>query len=408
MRPKARTAGAMYPATRTGATPLLEIVRARIESSGPLSFEEFMGLCLYHEDNGYYSDPERHRVGRQGDFVTSVSVGALFGTLLAHRLHDAWHRAGRPGEMMVLEPGPEGGHLACDLLAAAQDLDPDFRSALHYRACEQNPRKHEILRTTLSGSGAPSPRVVTSPAQCRAPCGVVLANEVLDALPVRLVRFHRGTWLERRVTLNGDALAWTETPPAHPELQEALEALPGPFPEDYQTEICLGYPPFLRSLAEVFDRALVLFIDDGFSRSDYYLPGRSRGTLRTYRGQQAGDDPLLAPGTQDLSAHVEFTRLRDAGLAAGLVPHGFTRQEAYLTALATPLLQTHERPSHDTTIKGAPKGWTLPIRDVLIYSGAKFLCPCAGPISLMPGTGSNPAYRRVDVETDTGKVTGLF
>ena len=75
---------------------------------------------------------------------------------------------------------------------------------------------------------------------------------------------------------------------------------------------------------------------------------------------------------------------------------------------ATMMVKTHESLSADKTIKGAPKGWTLPIRDVLIYSGAKFLCPCAGVISLMPGTGSNPAYRRVDVETDTGKVTGLF
>jgi formyltetrahydrofolate synthetase len=75
---------------------------------------------------------------------------------------------------------------------------------------------------------------------------------------------------------------------------------------------------------------------------------------------------------------------------------------------ATMMVKTHESLTHDKTIKGAPKGWTLPIRDVLIYSGAKFLCPCAGPISLMPGTGSNPAYRRVDVDPVNGKVTGLF
>ena len=74
----------------------------------------------------------------------------------------------------------------------------------------------------------------------------------------------------------------------------------------------------------------------------------------------------------------------------------------------TMMVKTHESLSHDKTIKGAPKGWTLPVRDVLIYSGAKFLCPCAGPISLMPGTGSNPAFRRVDVNTENGQVTGLF
>jgi formate--tetrahydrofolate ligase len=75
---------------------------------------------------------------------------------------------------------------------------------------------------------------------------------------------------------------------------------------------------------------------------------------------------------------------------------------------ATMMVKTHLSLTHDPTLKGVPKGWTLPIRDVLIYSGAKFLCPCAGAISLMPGTGSNPAFRRVDVDVKTGKVSGLF
>ncbi|MCH2064869.1 MAG: SAM-dependent methyltransferase, partial [Roseibacillus sp.] len=258
------------------------VLRPLIEREGPLPFPRFMELALYHEDYGYYSDPTRTRVGRTGDFATSVSVGEAFGRLLALRLHQTWEAHGRPASLPVLEPGPEDGSLALDILRAARQQDADFHRALHYTVCEPNARNRETLAARFAASGEPNLGIVATPTDHRSERGVILANEVLDALPVHLVRFSSGEWNERLVTLENDRLAWTETPISTGPLRTHLENLPSGLPDGYSTEVGLQLLPFFHGLAGVFDDALLLFIDYGFERSDYYHPDRTEGTLQTY------------------------------------------------------------------------------------------------------------------------------
>lgn len=333
-----------------GATPhLLPKFLALIASDGPMPFSRFMETALYDPDGGYYTDSDRPRIGRSGDFFTSVSVGPLFGRLLGRRLRDFWDHLGRPEEFHLLEPGPEGGQLALDILQAARDHDPEFHQALRYHACEPVPAKQARLQSRFDAAGCPNARAVSAPDAVRGRFGAVLANEILDALPVHLVTFQSGKWLERYVTAKENELSWTLQPIRCPDLAAATTALGLGFPDGYTTEVCLRHPPFLASLAACFEHSLMILIDYGFSREDLYLPARTEGTLRTYRNHHAGDSPLEDPGTRDITAHVNFSAVLDTGRRLGLHALGFTRQERYLTAIATPILHQLVPESPDTT-----------------------------------------------------------
>lgn len=305
-----------------------------IRESGPISFETFMELALYHEEFGYYSDPGRLRVGREGDFATNVSVGETFGRLLALRLYQFWQGQGRPKPFHILELGPEDGSLALDILNWSLNIDEEYHQALTYLACEHSSRKRSSLETRFAEI-ASSPEVCALPTSRVGDCGVILANEVLDALPVRLLRRSSDRWQEKLVSEEEGSLIWAEREFCSP----LPMADPLPFPEGYQTEVSLRLPSFFASLAPLFDRSLSLFIDYGFSSEDYYHPDRTEGTLRTYAHQQAGDNPLQSPGLIDLTAHVDFTTTLRAAEQAGFQGLGFARQESYLTFLAQSVLQ---------------------------------------------------------------------
>lgn len=339
-RPREQPVRENYPPSGIGATPLLDhVLRPLIEREGPLPFASFMELALYHEEYGYYSDPARTRVGRTGDFATSVSVGNAFGRLLAIRIYQAWEAHGKPASFSVLELGPEDGSLARDILWAARKQDPSFHRALDYVACEPSTRKREALASSFAATGEPKLSVVSTSKVHRSRRGVILANEILDALPVHLVRFSSGEWKELLVTLGNNHLDWDEAPIPSGPLQDHLANLPSGLPDGYTTEVCLQLLPLFHELAGAFDDSLLLFIDYGFERSDYYHPDRTEGTLQTYAGHRAGTNPLEDPGQRDLSTHLEFTSMREAAHAAGLHPLGSARQESYLVHLASGLLK---------------------------------------------------------------------
>ena len=339
-RPREQPVRENYPPSGIGATPLLDhVLRPLIEREGPLPFASFMELALYHEEYGYYSDPARTRVGRTGDFATSVSVGNAFGRLLSIRIYQAWEAHGKPASFSVLELGPEDGSLARDILWAARKQDPSFHRALDYVACEPSTRKREALASSFAATGEPKLSVVSTSKVHRSRRGVILANEILDALPVHLVRFSSGEWKELLVTLGNNHLDWNEAPIPSGPLQDHLANLPSGLPDGYTTEVCLQLLPLFHELAGAFDDSLLLFIDYGFERSDYYHPDRTEGTLQTYAGHRAGTNPLEDPGQRDLSTHLEFTSMREAAHAAGLHPLGSARQESYLVHLASGLLK---------------------------------------------------------------------
>jgi len=310
---------------------LLETISAEIVRSGPMPFRRFMELALYDPSCGYYASG-RATIGRKGDFMTSVSVGPLFGRLLSTQFEEMWERLGRPARFDVVEQGANNGDFAHDVLSTSSAA-PEFNAALHYQIVEPFPvnaaRQRERLamfagRVTWHGSLETLPPFY----------GVHFSNELLDALPVHRVVFQKGEWRERYVTLDvdsGTTLSWTDDPISTPQLAMFLPYLP--VVDGYETEINLEAPAWLESVSRRLERGYVLVADYGYSRADYYVPERTQGTLASYRHHRSAENPLADPGEQDITAHVDFTTLAERGERVGLKLAGFTDQHHFLAAL---------------------------------------------------------------------------
>jgi len=293
-----------------------------------MPFRRFMERALYDPEHGYYAGG-RAVVGRRGDFVTSVSVGPLFGRLLATQFEEMWRSLDRPVVFDVVEQGADAGDFAHDLLSAARRF-PEFAAALRYKIIEPLAANLERQRARLEPFEG---RVMWYDSPERLPrfTGVHFSNELVDALPVCAVVYREGGWRERCATVSGSGFAWTDRPLTDPQALRLLEAAPRI--EGYCTEVNPGAAQWIASVAARLERGYVLVADYGFARADYYLPDRSEGTLTAYRRQRRIADVLADPGEQDLTAHVDFTALAEAGLAQGLDVAGFTDQHHFLAAL---------------------------------------------------------------------------
>jgi len=273
---------------------LLEFLRPLL----PMPWERFMGEALYHPDLGYYARG-KVRTGRKGDFFTNVSVGAMYGRLLALDLEQRWERLGRPARFTVVEQGANDGLLARDLLAAAAGA---FREVLQYVIVEPFAALETLQREALKT--VPSVRWYKSLATVPAWTGAHLSNELIDAFPVRRVVFRSDRWWECGVDWQNGTLAWCDLP-----LQGVPPQAAGS--EGFITEVRNHDAPWLRDVLERMERGWVLAVDYGMEREAYYDDSRNEGTLRAYRNHSVSKDLLAAPGEQDLTAHVEWTTLRE-------------------------------------------------------------------------------------------------
>ena len=294
-----------------------------------------MAAALYDPASGYYARRTR-QVGRGGDFFTSVSVGPVFGTLLARRLLREWHESGKPARWRVIECGAHDGTLAADLLGSLENLDARAFAALEYAIAEPLPQLQAAQRETLRRFPA-NVRFHKHPDELAADPlpGIAFGNEVLDALPCHLIAWQGGRWLEKRVTLDdANRLVFQLSKIECASLALALEGLGGGFPEGYQSEIRTGYQEFLAPLAAALGSGLMIWLDYGFEREDYYHPGRREGTLRTFSKHRAGEDPLARPGELDLTAHVDFSSLAETAQKLGWQPAALRSQGSWLTHIA--------------------------------------------------------------------------
>ena len=329
-------------------TPLFDLVFQRISKSPdiPISFSEFMELALYHIDYGYYSQPLSREIGRGGDFYTSVSVGTTFGFLLAQAIHREWTGSfgGAPNPVIV-EQGAHDGRLARDVMAGLREIDPVFAAGVVYRIIEPRPPVRRALEESLASDPAGgSIEVVADVAAAVAPCGIFLCNELLDAFPVHCLLYREGSWHERSVGLNeaGDGLAWV-TAPLPPELEAFVETLGHNFPDGYHTEVAPSVDQWISEVAELFgEKGLWWIIDYGYEREDYYAPSRRTGSLRCYDAHRASEDPFRSPGRQDITAHVDFTRVEEAAARAVVRRARFTDQHHFLIEAARPWLLSIE------------------------------------------------------------------
>ncbi len=336
-----------YPIPEFSATPSLRrILRQRIQQHGPLRFPEFMTAALYEPGCGYYAR-ETRQIGRAGDFFTSVSVGPLFGQILARRFLREWLATGAPARWRVIECGAHDGTLAADILDALAALERRAFDGLEYVIAEPLPLLQAAQRDTLQPYQDRVRFAADLTALAADPLpGIAFGNELLDALPFHLVEWQAGQWLECRVALApDDAFCWTTSPIDDPLLLTALAPLGHGFPDGYRTEVRSGFTAWLAALARCLDAGLMVWADYGFARSDYYHPDRTSGTLRTFARHQAGTDPLAEPGAADITAHVDFTALAEAALTLGGRPVDFRSQGAWLTDHARAwLLEQEGRP----------------------------------------------------------------
>lgn len=309
-------------------------LRALIDAAGGwISFAQFMEAALYAPGLGYYAAGAM-KFGAAGDFVTAPEMTPLFGRTLAHAMAPVL--AETDGE--VLELGAGSGRLAVDMLGELARLD-----ALPARYCilevsaDLRARQQDTLARELPQLAGRVHWLDALPAHFS---GVILGNEVLDALPVALVHWTEDAPLSRGVIVEGDAFAWQDRPIGDPLLRaraDTLNLAPG-----YLSEINLAADALTASLAQVMDRGVILMIDYGFSAAEYYHPQRHMGTLRAHYRHHALDDPFYLPGLCDLTAHVDFSAVARAGAAAGLALAGYTSQASFLlnSGLTELLMQT--------------------------------------------------------------------
>lgn len=303
-------------------------VRAAIAAAGGwLSFERFMELALYAPGLGYYVAGAR-KLGAGGDFVTAPEMSALFGRCVARACAPLVAEGGE-----ILELGAGTGRLAATLLRELEALGAaPARYAILEVSAELAARQRAHLQQLPAHLAG---RVVWLGELPAVPLrGVILANEVADALPCRRVRVRGADLEELGVAAAGEGVAEAAHAP-DPALRRAWQALRRDLPclpEGYTTEVCLRLAPWIGSLADVLGAGALLLFDYGLPRAHYYHPQRMHGTLRCHFRQRAHEDPYRLIGVQDITAWVDFSAAAAAGAAAGLEVAGFCTQAAFLLA----------------------------------------------------------------------------
>ena len=309
---------------------LLETIEAKLAAAGGwIPFARYMELALYAPGLGYYSGGAR-KFGPGGDFITAPELTPLFGQALAAQVEQVM-RASAPA---LIEVGAGTGLLAADLLLELERRDclPESYGILELSG-ELRERQFDTLAAKAPHLAA---RVQWLDALPERFAGAVVANEVLDVMPVHLVVSRAEGLFERGVAIAADAagarrLCWADVPAAGAVAEAALAlALPVPQSGEYVTELNLAGKAWVAAWAERLQAGALLLIDYGYPRAEYYLPSRSGGTLLCYYRHHAHGDPFLWPGLNDITAFVDFTAVAEAGFEAGLDVQGYTTQAQFL------------------------------------------------------------------------------
>ena len=324
---------------------LLKIIRHEINKSGVLPFARFMELALYCPDCGYYET--KKDIGRRGDFYTSVSVGPLFGELLARQFANWLEELPAPeGGAKIVEAGAHDGKLAADILNWLQLHRPKLFPKLEYIILEPSARHQEWQKETLQDF-APRIRWFSDLQEMMQRSsvgpgihGIIFGNELLDAFPVHRFGWDARSkqWLEWGVAVDGDKFIWAKLQPSAFSLQpSALEAV---LPDGYIIETSPAAENWWREAASILACGKLLAIDYGITENEMFSPARTRGTLRAYFQHQVTDDLLAHPGEQDLTAHVNFSAIQKAGENAGLKTDFFGSQGKFLTEILENAIKT--------------------------------------------------------------------
>jgi SAM-dependent MidA family methyltransferase len=321
----------------TADQALTDLIRQTIRQSGPVTFAWFMEQALYHPEHGYYSSG-RCAIGRRGDYFTNVSVGPLFGRLLAAQFTEMWESFGRPGDFVVVEQGAHHGDFARDVLETVREGAPEFFAVLRYRIVEPFPILRERQWKALSGF---SKKIswTNSLGELEAFCGVHFSNELLDAMPVHLIRAEEnGEWQEQYVDESGAEFGFIAGSISNEKLRKQLEKIPPDAVQPYETEVNLAALDWIEEVSRKLIRGYVLVVDYGYSRDKFYAPERATGTLQCYAGHRTVASPLDQIGLIDISTHAEWTSVVERAEECGLTLSGFTDQYHFITGVISRLL----------------------------------------------------------------------
>ena len=303
-------------------------LRALIQQQGPITFSRFMQEALFASGVGYYSSP-RH-LEEHGDYFTSPAAHPLFGTLLAIQLQQMWELLDEPSTFTVVELGAGSGLLAAQITSAQTTVAPAFTSALRYIAVDRFAPAGPATTRAAGGSQT----VVAQGIPVRGVVGCLLSNELLDAFPVHRFQVHGGRLREVFITLEGDGFAETLDEPSTPELSRRVdEAVEAPLPEGFRGEVCLLIDPWVGQVAAALQRGFVLTVDYGDTARGLYSLRRSKGTLQCYYRHTVSANPYVRVGRQDITAHVDFGAVMEAGRRHGLADIGYTTQGEFLANL---------------------------------------------------------------------------
>lgn len=292
----------------------------------PMPFEKFMELALYHPDYGYYA---RGNVpGKGGDYITSPCIHRAFGATLALQVLEVYEYLGKPEDFTVVEAGAGAGYLALDLISYLEDKGYSFK----YVIIEPFPSLRAIQEENLLNF---LDRVVwlSSFEELSSFDGVFIANELFDALPVHLIERWESELYEVWVEFGEGEVRETLKELSDVELLSRVYPFFRFWEDGYRTEVCLRAEEIYKVLAKTLKRGLILIIDYGYPRADYYHPERKRGTLLCYYRHRVVVNPYFKPGHIDITSHVDFTYLAELGEKYGFMNLGFTQQGSYLASL---------------------------------------------------------------------------
>lgn len=340
---------------------LTEHIREQMKQQGGLmAFSQFMEMALYFPALGYYHSPD-FSIGKQGDFITAAELTPLYAQCFARQCVELFEQL---SSTEILELGAGSGQFAFDLLSELNRLNALPRRYYIHEISETLRHKQQNFLKIACPSWYE--RIVWQEKLPASFTGMIIANEVLDALPVDCFQIHHQHALERCVAWENSQFIWKTRIPPDSNLKQRLEIFMKQysFSDGYQSEISSRLPGFVHCLATTLSQGVILFADYGYGQREYYHPARKRGTLTCFYRHRRHDNPLIYPGLQDITAHVDFTRVIEMATEAGCQLAGFTTQAAFLMSLGLAERvrekESHCSPAEEFELHQAVKTLTLP------------------------------------------------
>lgn len=308
---------------------LEEIIKSKIREQGPITFAEFTELALYHPTYGYYSS-ERGKIGKEGDFYTSPHVHRAFGSVIGNFILKAFDLLDRE-DLSIVEVGASKGLLALDILNHLKRENSDYYKRTTYHVVENSQyartESKELLR---EHADAVKWHSSLSEIEEKVISGVVISNELFDALPFHRLKYTNGSLNEIFVTLSDNEIFETIDKVSNPELQDYFHGLDIDFTEDQELEVNLLADLTVKEIDRILNKGFVISIDYGFLNNELFSPARMKGTYKCIHKHEINEMPYINIGEQDITAHVDFSNLIRAGESLNLNTLKYTTQGQFL------------------------------------------------------------------------------